>query len=342
METLNDFGTVDYFAVPTLTVGVYRVWFGMNNAAAAAQLASMLLVLVLILVASERLARGRKRFQFNHAALMHEPTTQLEGRQACLAIFLCGGPIVLGFVIPASLMVSYTLDTYESVADLKFLTLVFNSLTVSILGAAVCVLLGLFLAYGVRVSGTAFLRLTTRVASSGYTVPGAVLAVGVLIPATALDNRINDFAEAYMGIHPGLLVSGTLYALIFAYVVRFLALSFGSLEAGLTKITTNMDDAARCLGHRPLSVLTRVHLPLLRGSLLTGAMLVFVDCMKELPMTLILRPFNFNTVATHVYEYASYEAFEEAAPAAIAVVLVGLAPVIGLSIGIASSTRSGR
>jgi iron(III) transport system permease protein len=342
METLNDFGTVDYFAVPTLTVGVYRVWFGMNNAAAAAQLASMLLVLVLILVASERLARGRKRFQFNHAAVMHEPATQLGGRQACLAAFLCGGPIVLGFVIPASLMVSYTVDTYESVADLKFLTLVFNSLTVSILGAAVCVLLGLFLAYGVRVSGTAILRLATRVASSGYTVPGAVLAVGVLIPATALDNRINNFSEAYLGIHTGLLVSGTLYALIFAYVVRFLALSFGSLEAGLTKITTSMDDAARSLGHRPLSVLTRVHLPLLRGSLLTGAMLVFVDCMKELPMTLILRPFNFNTVATHVYEYASYEAFEEAAPAAIAVVLVGLAPVIGLSIGIAGSTKSSR
>lgn len=340
METLNDFGTVDYFAVPTLTVGVYRVWFGMNNAPAAAQLATMLLVIVLIVVAAERLARGRRRFQFTHGASSHPPPMHLTTGRATLAIFLCAVPLILGFIVPATVMVSYTLETYASIIDLKFLTLIFNSLLVSTSGALVCVLLGLFLAYGVRVSGTAILRLTTRVASSGYAVPGAVLAVGVLIPATALDHQINDFAEAYLHIQPGLLVSGTLYALIFAYVVRFLALPFGSLEAGLTKITTNMDDAARSLGHRPLSVLTRVHLPLLRGSLLTGAMLVFVDCMKELPMTLILRPFNFNTLATHVYEFASYEAFEEAGPAAIAVVLVGLAPVIGLSVGIASSTRS--
>ena len=339
METLNDFGTVDYFAVQTLTVGVYRVWFGMNNAPAAAQLASMVLALVLVMATLERIARGRRRYQFSHNTPRRHPLARLRGVRGVLALLTCATPLTLGFVIPAGLMAASAVGSYGYAAGVDTLSLAFNSLAVASLAALVCLCGGLFLAYGARLSGTALVRSATRVASIGYTVPGVVLAVGVLIPAAALDNAIDGFMRTHFDTATGLIFSGTLYALIFACTVRFLALSFGSLEAGLTKITPNMDAAARSLGRRPGGVLARIHFPLLRGSLLTGVMLVFVDAMKELPMTLILRPFNFNTLATHVYEYASYEAFDQAVIAALAIVVTGLGPVIVLSLSFAGSGR---
>ncbi len=340
METLNDFGTVDYFAVQTLTVGVYRVWFGMNNAPAAAQLASMVLALVLIMAALEGVARGRRRYQFGHSTPRHHPLARLSPIPGTLALLGCATPVVLGFGIPAVLMVASAVGNTETTMGISTLRLSVNSVAVAGMAALVCVCSGLFLAYGSRLSGTPLVKVATRVASIGYTIPGVVLAVGVLIPAAALDNIINEYMSFYFQTSTGLLLSGTLYALIFACTVRFLALSFGSIEAGLTKINPNMDAAARALGHRPAGVLARIHLPLLRSSLLTGTTLVFVDAMKELPMTLILRPFNFDTLATHVYEYASYEAFEEAALAAIAIVVAGLAPVIFLSLSFKGSGAS--
>ena len=339
METLNDFGTVDYFAVQTLTVGVYRVWFGMNNAPAAAQLASMVLALVLVMATLERIARGRRRYQFSHNTPRRHPLARLRGVRGVLALLTCATPLTLGFVIPAGLMAASAVGSYGYAAGVDTLSLAFNSLAVASLAALVCLCGGLFLAYGARLSGTALVKSATRVASIGYTVPGVVLAVGVLIPAAALDNAIDGFMRTHFDTATGLIFSGTLYALIFACTVRFLALSFGSLEAGLTKITPNMDAAARSLGRHPGGVLARIHFPLLRGSLLTGVMLVFVDAMKELPMTLILRPFNFNTLATHVYEYASYEAFDQAIIAALAIVVTGLGPVIVLSLSFAGSGR---
>ena len=339
METLNDFGTVDYFAVQTLTIGVYRVWFGMNNAPAAAQLASMVLMLVLVMAALERVARGRRRYQFNHGATRRQPIARLGGVPGMLALLACAAPLTLGFIIPAVLMAVSAVGSYGAATDVSALGLAFNSLAVATLAALACLTVGLFLAYGARLSGTPLVKTATRIASIGYAIPGVVLAIGVLIPAAALDNAIDGLMRSHFGTATGLIFSGTLYALVFACTVRFVALSFGSLEAGLTKITPNMDAAARSLGHRPGGVLARIHFPLLRGSLLTGAMLVFVDAMKELPMTLILRPFNFNTLATHVYEYASYEAFDQAVIAALAIVLTGLLPVIALS---RSLTGSGR
>ncbi len=340
METLNDFGTVDYFAVQTLTIGVYRVWFGMNNPPAAAQLATMVLALVLVMAALERVARGRRRYQFSHSGPRRQPLARLDGVRGMLALLTCATPVVLGFAIPAVLMAASLVGSSETVVGVSTLGLAVNSVAVAGMAALVCLCAGLFLAYGARLSGTPLVKAATRVASIGYTIPGVVLAIGVLIPAAGLDNSIDAFTRTYFNTSTGLLFSGTLYALIFACAVRFLALSFGSLEAGLTKITPSMDAAARSLGHPPRGVLTHIHFPLLRGSLLTGAMLVFVDAMKELPMTLILRPFNFNTLATHVYEYASYEAFEQAALAALAIVATGLVPVIFLSLSFRGSGKS--
>lgn len=338
METLNDFGTVDYFAVQTLTVGVYRVWFGMNNAPAAAQLASMLLVLVLVLATLERTARGRRRYQADHHAPRRHALARLRGVRGALALGACATPFALGFAVPAALMVASAVGA-DAAAGVSTLALACNSIAVAGMAALACLCAGLFLAYGARLSGAALVKTAARLASIGYTVPGVVLAIGVLIPAAALDNTIDGFMDAWFGAPTGLIFSGTLCALVFACTVRFVALSFGSLEAGLTKVTPNMDAAARSLGHRPGGVLARIHVPLLRSSLLTGAMLVFVDGMKELPMTLILRPFNFDTLATHVYEYASYEAFEQAAAAALVIVAAGLAPVVSLSLRFAGSGR---
>ena len=340
METLNDFGTVDYFAVQTLTIGVYRVWFGMNNAPAAAQLASMVLALVLVMAALEIVARGRRRYQFSHAGPRRQNRTRLAGVHGALALLACATPVALGFVIPAALMAASAVGSSQTVVGVSTLGLAVNSIAVAGMAALACLCAGLFMAYGARLSGSPLVRTATRVASIGYTIPGVVLAVGVLIPAAALDNTIDGFMRSAFNTSTGLLFTGTLYALIFACTVRFLALSFGSLEAGLTKITPNMDAAARALGHRPGGVLARIHFPLLRSSLLTGATLVFVDAMKELPMTLILRPFNFNTLATHVYEYASYESFEQASLAALAIVATGLAPVIFLSLNLKGSGKS--
>ncbi len=337
METLNDFGTVDYFAVQTLTIGVYRVWFGMNNAPAAAQLASLVLVLVLVMSTLERTARGRRRYPFNHKP--RHPLARLRGIRGMLALLTCAAPLTLGFVVPALLMAVSAAGGAGSFTGVDTLTLAFNSVAVATLAALACLCAGLFLAYGARLSGTALVRCATRVASVGYAVPGVVLAVGVLTTAAALDNAIDGFMRTHFQVSTGLILSGTLCALVFACTVRFLALSSGSLEAGLTRITPNMDAAARSLGQRPGGILRRVHFPLLRGSLLTGAMLVFVDAMKELPMTLLLRPFNFNTLATHVYEYASYEAFDQAVIAALAIVVTGLAPVIVLSLRLDGAGR---
>jgi len=289
---------------------------------------------VLIMAALEGVARGRRRYQFGHSAPRRQPLARLSRIPSTLAMLACATPVALGFGIPAVLMVAAAVGSTETVIGVSTLRLAVNSIAVAGIAALVCVCSGLFLAYGARLSGTSLVKVATRVASIGYTIPGVVLAVGVLIPAAALDKIINEFISFYFHTSTGLLLSGTLYALIFACTVRFLALSFGSIEAGLTKINPDMDAAARALGHRPAGVLARIHLPLLRSSLLTGGTLVFVDAMKELPMTLILRPFNFNTLATHVYEYASYEAFEQAALAAIVIVVTGLAPVIFLSLSL--------
>ncbi len=342
METLNDFGTVDYFAVQTFTVGIFRVWFGMNNAAGAAQLATLLLTIVIVLIGLERLARRRQRFHHTTTRQQALPRYRLRGARAGLATAACAAPIALGFAVPAGLLAAYTLDTYGQVLAAGFLGSALNSLAVSALAALTCVAVGLFMAYGARLRPARLLRGAVRVASLGYAVPGTVLAVGVIIPAARLDNAVDAFMRASFGVSTGLLLSGTIAAVTFAYTARFLALSFGALEAGLGKITPSMDHAARSLGLAPGAALRRVHVPLLRGSVLTAGLLVFVDGMKELPMTLILRPFNFDTLATHVYEYASDEMLEASALGALMIVAVGIVPVIVLSRSIAGSRRTDR
>jgi iron(III) transport system permease protein len=337
METLNDFGTVDFFAVSTFTLGIYDVWLNMNNVAGAAQLAALLLFFVVFLVLTERFARRKQRFHHTTSKFKALPGYELQGRARILATIGCALPVVFGFALPALVLGGYAVIHFEAATNVQVLRYAGNSVLLSGLTAVLALTIGIFMAYGVRLRNERIVKFMARFASLGYAVPGSVLAVGVLVSLGALDNGIDAFMRGTFGISTGLLFSGTIAAVTFGYLVRFLALSFGSIEASLAKITPSMDGASRSLGHGPLGTLRRIHIPLIRGSALTAAMLVFVDCMKELPMTVILRPFNFHTLATYVHQYASDEQLGEASLAALAIVGFGFLPVIVLSFAITRS-----
>jgi iron(III) transport system permease protein len=342
METLNDFGTVDYFAVKSLSAGIYDAWLNMGNLGAAAQIATLMLVFVVMLISLERIGRARQR-QFNGSDRFRVLERFQLGRiQRLLATLVCALPVILGFLIPFVVLGRYAIRRLDQLAEPGFINNAINSFTLSATAALLTVMLAVVLAYSKRLYPQQHsLTLAARMSSLGYALPGAVLAIGVIIPLAAFDNSVDAFMQRHFGFGTGLLLSGTPFALVFAYCVRFLAVSTGSVEASLAKITPSMDMASRSLGHNPLQTLRRVHLPLIRGGLLTAVLVVFVDAMKELPATLILRPFNYDTLATYVYQYASDEKLETSALSAMLIVLVGIVPVILLSRTI-TATRKGK
>ena len=337
MEVLADFGTVQYFAVDTFTTGIYRTWFAMGEPVAAAQLAAVLMLVVLVLMVLERRSRGAQRYHHTTGRYRRLPKRRLTGPRAAAALTACLVPLVAGFVVPAGVLLNLSIKGGDAVLGSLFLDLARNSLMLSAAAAALAVLLALVLAYGLRLHPSPILRGAVRVAAMGYAIPGSVVAVGVLIPFARLDNTLDAFMRQYFGVSTGLLLSGTIAALIFAYLVRFLAVSFNTVEASLGKIRPSMDHASRVLGQTPGRTLRRVHAPMMLGSLLTAGLLVFVDVMKELPATMIVRPFNFETLAVRVYRLASDERLAEASTSALAIVLVGILPVILLSVAITRS-----
>ena len=331
METLADYGTVAYFAVNTFTTGIYRAWFSLGDRVAAAQLAAMLLSFVLLLLMAERVSRGRARYHNTTGRNRPMARARLGGPGALLAVVACILPLLLGFVLPATLLLKMALTEGDAQFGERFLLLSRNSFVLAGITAGIGVLLALLMAYGARLSKSALATGLNRLVGLGYAVPGAVIAVGVLIPVTRLDNWLAGQWEQWFGSNPGLLLTGGIAALIYAYLVRFLAVALHTVESSLAKITPNMDDAARSLGLGQGATLRRVHVPMLRGSLFTAGLLVFVDVMKELPATLVMRPFNFDTLATQTYTLAADERLAEASTAALAIVAVGLLPLIALS-----------
>ena len=331
METLADYGTVAYFAVNTFTTGIYRAWFSLGDRVAAAQLAAMLLSFVLFLLMAERISRGRARYGNTTGRRRPMAGARLRGFAAFLAFVGRLLPLLLGFVLPALLLLRMALAEGDARFGERFLVLSRNSFLLAGMTAGIGVLLALLLAYGARLSKTTLATGLNRLVGLGYAVPGAVIAVGVLIPVTRLDNWLAGQWEQWFGSNPGLLLTGGIAALIYAYLVRFLAVALHTVEASLARITPNMDDAARSLGLGQGATLRRVHAPMLRGSLFTAGLLVFVDVMKELPATLVMRPFNFDTLATQAYTLASDERLAEASTASLAIVAVGLLPLIALS-----------
>ena len=342
METLADFGTVDFFAVNTLTVGVFNVWLNMGNAGGAAQISLVALAFVVALLALERIGRRGQRFHHTSTRIRPIAPFHLRGLRAAAAFAVCALPIFAGFVVPALVLSRHAIFHFEDSWTPAFFGFARNSIMLAACAAAGAVALAIFLAYGRRVAGHTGFGALSRIAMLGYAVPGAVLAIGVIIPLARLDNAVDLLARDVLGVSTGLLLSGTVFAVIFAYIVRFLAVAFGAVEASLTRIRPTMDMAARTLGCPPGETLRRVHLPLIRGSVLAAATIVFVDSMKELPATLILRPFNFDTLATHVFQFASDELLEQSALAALTIVAAGVVPVILLSRAIRSPHPASR
>jgi len=342
METLADYGTVQYFGVPTFTTGIFRTWFGLGEPTAAAQLSAMLLGLVFLLVVLERMSRRRARFHHSGNTMARPlPAYRLSGSMSLLAFLACLLPLMLGFLVPAGQLLAWAWQTAAEMIDADFWRLTWHSLALAGGSALLALLLAIFLGYGHRLAPNWLVISAVRMAGMGYAVPGTVIAIGILLPFAWFDNLVDSWARDYLGISTGLLLSGTLLALVSGYLVRFLAVSLQTVEAGLGRIRPSMDDAARSLGMRPGEVLRRVHLPIMRSSLFTALLLVFVDVMKELPATLVLRPFDFNTLAVRAFELASDERLADSSTAALSIVLAGLLPVILLSRTIASSRRSG-
>lgn len=340
METLADYGTVQYFGVSTFTTGIFRTWYGLDNAAAAAQLAAMLLLFVFGLILFEQQSRKKSRYHNTtqrHQAIRRIP---LKGWQSLGAFLYCGAAVLFGFLLPAGQLALWAATISEELIDDAFLQLVGHSLLLGGLAALSALVLALFLGYGKRLHDRPGVRLSVRLSGMGYAVPGTVIAVGVIIPFAWLDNTLDGWMRSQFDVATGLILSGSLFALLFAYLVRFLAVSLQTVEAGLGRIRPSMDEAARSLGSSPNEVLRLVHLPMLRGSLLTALLLVFVDVLKELPATLILRPFNYNTLAVRAYELAADERLADAAPASLAIVAAGIVPVILLSYSITHSRAS--
>lgn len=337
METLNDFGTVDFFAVHTLTLGIFDTWMNLGNLGGAAQIATTMLVFVVILVTLERYSRRRQQ-QFagrDNRDPIQRFTMSFPRQMICL--ITCLIPLVFGFVIPGATLGYYAWEYFDVSWNSDFIQNTFNSLFLSGAAALTTLLIGVTLAYSRRLHNTRSMQVLMRLSSLGYAMPGAVLAVGVIVPLAGFDNWLDGLTRNYLGVSTGLLLSGSVFALIFAYTVRFLAVSAGSVESGLQKITPSMDMASRSLGHSPGKTLMKVHLPMLRGTLVTAALVVFVDTMKELPATLILRPFNFETLATYVYQFASDEMLHLSALPALIIVLAGIVPIILMNRSISNS-----
>jgi iron(III) transport system permease protein len=330
MEVLADFGTVQHFAIKTFTTGIYDTWFAMGDRGAASQLAACLMGVVALLLLLEHTSRGGRRF--HPTTTRHPPfrPVQLRGWKAAAAFAACAAPLSFGFLLPAGTLAYLALAVGDPLAPHRFLPFATNSLMLATITAVLAVVLAALLAWGARLAPSALTRGANRVAMLGYAVPGSVIAVGTLVPFGLFDNALDSWLRASFGVSTGLLLSGTMVALVFAYLVRFLAVALSAVDSGLSRLKPSLAGAARTLGASPGEAVRRVELPLARGALLSAAVLVFVDTMKELPATLIVRPFDLDTLAVRVHNLASDERLAEASTAALMIVAVGLLPVIVL------------
>ena len=330
METLADFGVVDYFGVPTFSTGIFRTWFALGEKAAAMKLAAVMFIFVLALVGLEKSQRSGAE-NIANARDGHFKRMHLSKKNATLALMACAMPVLLGCLIPLCVLGYYALTDGDPLLGFAFFDLINNSVTVSIIAAAIAVVLALMLAYTQTISRSRLTRYSTQLATLGYALPGMMLAVGLLAPISSLDRFIAEFLDNSFGWGVGLILTGTTFILIYAYVIRFLTVAFNAVSSGINQIPKVYGQAARSLGASGRQTITRIYIPLMRRPLVTALILVFVDTMRELPATLLLRPFNFETLATRVYRLASDERLAEASTAAITIVIIGLIPVLFLN-----------
>lgn len=330
METLADFGAVKYFEVSTFTTGIYRAWFAYGSPAAAAQLASLLLLSVFAVLVLERWSRGQRQYAHTSARYRELRAMPLEGMRGVAATFSCALPLALGFAIPASVLVTMATHSNEPIALARLAQLIGNTVEIGALASLLAVGAALLAVYALKRDGRPLCHGLVRVALLGYATPGVVIAVGILIAIGGFDAAIDGAARSLFGVSTGLVLAGTIAAVLYGCLVRFFAVAFSPLDAGLARVKRSLEDVARTLGASPSGILARIHLPLMRGSVLSALLLVFVEVLKELPATMILRPFNFDTLAIEAFQLATTERLDAAAVPALIIVAVGLVPVLVL------------
>ncbi len=331
METLADFGTVAHFGISTFTTGIYRTWFSIGDRVAAAQLSSILVAFVFALLLLERYSRHRARYYQSSGKFEQLDPSPLRGPKAWSATLFCSVPLIVGFIGPFLLLLWMAVTAGHDLFSPRYIELTANSTILAGVTAVLAVALALLLSYAARIEKSRMTMSANLVAGMGYAIPGSIIAVGTLIPVATLDNALSARLEEFFGIETGLLLTGGIAALVFAYLVRFLAVALQTLQSSLAKVTPSMEGAARTLGHGPFSTGLRVHLPIVSGGMLTAGLIVFVDVMKELPATLIMRPFNFDTLAIQAYNLAKDERLTQAATPSLMILACGLVPVLVLS-----------
>ncbi|MCB1430332.1 MAG: iron ABC transporter permease, partial [Nitratireductor sp.] len=331
MEALNDIGAVEILGVRTLTFSIFDTWLNRSSLAGAAQIACILLILVALLLVIERRSRGTRQYHAKGGVTLQPQRIRLSGWKSLAAAVFCALPPAAGFVAPVILLCSYAGRRLEQIADPALWSALANSLAVSLSTALITVLISLFLISAHRMEKSRVTGIGSRVAALGYAAPGSVLALGALYAFSGFDNSLDALMREYFSVSTGLLISGSMAIIILACSIRFIAIAQGAIESGYARLSPHLPMAARTLGRSRLGAAVAVELPLLKSTLATAGLLVFVDTMKELSATILLRPFNFQTLATFVYERASRALFEDAALAALMIVVVGIVPVVLLS-----------
>lgn len=338
METLNDFGTVQHFGVNTLTTGIYRSWVGMGEKVIASQLALILLLIVSLVLIFERITRKKAQYYNTTTKTQCLTETPVQGFSSICMILICLLPVFLGFLLPLGILFSLSIEHYNQFYDHQYIKLIKNSFIVATIAAILTTILGLIIAFQSKEKKSKIQYLLSQIASSGYALPGSIIAVGLLSSLGGFDRWLQSIVDlVFDDVTVGLIFSGTFFALIYAYVVRFLTLSHKSIESGLTRIKPSLNDAAKSFGYSGIRRLFMLYIPLMRGSILTALLIVFVEVLKELPATMIIRPFNFDTLSIEVYRLASDERLAEASNAALTIVLIGIIPVLLLSRQISKS-----
>lgn len=327
METIADFGTVSFFGVQTFATGIYQTWFSMADRSGAAQLALCLLSFAILLALLERVTRrsdvtthGRRRDVM--------PRFHLSRTRAGIAFVTCGLPVLLGAIVPTCALISMAVGSGQDLFSSRYQTFITNSLMLAALAAVLTVAVATLLGSAKRILPGTLTKAAFQTGRLGYAVPGGVIAVGLMVPVAAFDNWVDSVMRANFGISTGLLITGSITLLLVAYMIRFLAAAINAYESGASAMNPNLDEAARVLGASPVRTTLRIHSPLLTPSLLTAALIVFVDVMKELPATLILRPFNFDTLAVQAFRLASDERLNGAAVPSLVIAMIGLVPTI--------------
>jgi len=330
METISDFGTVEFFAVETITLGIFNLWLGMNNLGAASQLALVAFTFIIILLGIELSARKKQKFNDTKIKSFNTIIKKVTPLKSLLIFGICLIPIIFGFLIPISILFINSLSYLDSENWSNLISIAYNSFFISSIAALAIILISIFIAISIKFDGFKGFTFLSTIAGVGYAFPGTILALGTLFFITIIQDSVNNFFNIF-GVDINLVLIGSYTALIFAYVSRFNAVAFGAINSGINRIPPNMIEASQTLGHSFIFSIKNVILPLLRPSIITAAILSFVDIIKELPITLLLRPFNFETLATFVYQYANDEMLEKSSIAAILIVLIGLVPILIMS-----------